>query len=162
MKIQLFLILFIALSIRLIGQNKEVQHKFEKEISTYFGATKVEKALLENHKTNDFIYKLNSDNSNYGYAVLSSAKGRMDYFDFMVIYTTDGKIEHIKVLVYRSQHGYEITNKKWLKQFYNKSNTHTYGKDIQAISGATFSAKSITEKINELNLLIAEQAKQPD
>jgi hypothetical protein len=159
MKIQLFLLFSLALSISLFGQNKEAQKKFEKEIVSYFGSGEVKMQEVTNSETNDKIYRLTRNNSFTGYAILASAKGRMESFDIMVIYNTHSEVEFIKVLVYRSSHGQEITNKNWLKQFYAKTGLFTYGKDIQAISGATLSAKSITEKINNLTILVTEQTK---
>lgn len=156
MKIQLFLFFTLALSISLLGQDRDVQKKFESELANYFRSDEFKIQKIENSETKDIIYRLTRENSFTGYAILTSAKGRMDSFDFMVIYNTKGEIEYVKVLIYRSSHGQEITNKSWLKQFYKKKGDLSYGKDIQAISGATFSAKSITQKINELNTKINE------
>jgi hypothetical protein len=156
MKIKLFLLFSFALSLTLFGQNKEVQKKFEKELASYLRSAEFKIQEIENSKTKDKIYRLTRENYFIGYAILTSAKGRMDLFDFMVIYNTKGEIEYVKVLIYRSSHGQEITNKSWLKQFYKKKGDLNYGKDIQAISGATFSARSITQKITELNTKINE------
>ena len=83
--------------------------------------------------------------------VLSSAKGRFDHFDIMTIICS-GKIEFIKVIKYRSEYGAEITNKKWLSQFYQKDTKEfVFRKDIDAVSGATFSANGL---INEINAIL--------
>ena len=69
----------------------------------------------------------------------------------MVIYDETLMIKKIEVLTYRSDHGHEITSGKWLNQFTStKGCDLNYGKDIQAISGATFSGNAITEGINKL------------
>ena len=61
------------------------------------------------------------------------------------------KIIDIKILKYRSEYGYEISNKGWLKQFYGKQKNHfEYRKDIDALSGATFSAQSLVNDINSI------------
>jgi K+-transporting ATPase c subunit len=70
------------------------------------------------------------------------------------------EIELIKILVYRSAYGSEITAKRWLSQFYFKQrDSLKYGSDIQAISGATVSASSLTENVNRINKLIREKLK---
>lgn len=148
-------VLIINLSPGLSAQNSDAHEKFEKELANYFYQKKVEKTELINDRSSDKIYKLNIDEKFYGYSVLSSAKGRYDFFDFIVVYNTNKEVEYIKVLIYKSQYGQEITNKNWLKQFYKKTKFFVYGKDIQAISGATFSAESITNKINKLNEILA-------
>jgi hypothetical protein len=83
-----------------------------------------------------------------GYARFESGMGRYEPFDFVVLYDPNRIIRQVEILVYRSDHGFEIMNKRWLAQF---QGTHgcglIYGKDIDAISGATLSAASLTETI---------------
>ena len=75
----------------------------------------------------------------------------------MVVYNLNHKVELIKILIYRSDYGSEITAKRWLSQFYNKTgDSLKYGSDIQAISGATFSAISLTKNINRINKILKE------
>jgi Na+-translocating ferredoxin:NAD+ oxidoreductase RnfG subunit len=95
-------------------------------------------------------YRYQSDDSNSGAVVVfSSATGRFDNFDYMVIINPLKEIIGIKILKYRSEYGYEISNKGWLRQFYGKNNgSFTYRQDIDALAGATFSARSLTEDIN--------------
>jgi len=146
----------LTLSFGLNAQNSDANKKFEKELATYFNQRKVEKIELINNQSSDKFYKLIIDEKFYGYSVLSSAKGRYDLFDFMIIYNDKKEIEYIHILIYRSQYGQEITNKNWLKQFYKKVKLFVYGRDIQALSGATFSAESITNKINKLNEILTD------
>ncbi|OFX18822.1 MAG: hypothetical protein A2041_13665 [Bacteroidetes bacterium GWA2_31_9b] len=156
MKKILLITIVLTLSIGLNAQNSDVHKKFEKELATYFNQKKVEITELINNQSTDKFYKLIIDEKFYGYSVLASAKGRYELFDFMIIYNDQKKIEYINILIYRSQYGQEITNKNWLKQFYKKVKLFVYGRDIQALSGATFSAESITNKINKLNEILIE------
>lgn len=94
-----------------------------------------------------------------GYLILASSKGRYDYFDYMILASRAGMVEKVEILVYRSDHGSEICSKSWLKQFTgNSGEPLEYGKDIDALSGATFSASSLTGDIPavmaELRLLV--------
>jgi len=72
-----------------------------------------------------------------------------EYFDYFLITDTAGNIINVKVFNYQATHGHEIMSRGWLKQFvgFNGSQALDYGKDIEAISGATISAKSLTEDI---------------
>ena len=101
------------------------------------------------------LYTLEDQENLLGYLLVTTAKGRHDYFDYSVIYNTDLSIRNVSILVYRSDHGYEITQKKWLNQFKDKKGCELdYGEEIDAISGATYSASSITEDLKLLcNLL---------
>ncbi len=76
---------------------------------------------------------------------------RYENFDYMVILNADLSIKKVKVLVYEGEYGYEIASKLWLKQFIGYfGGDLKYGTDIQAISGATVSAQSITDDIQLL------------
>jgi len=54
-------------------------------------------------------------------------------------------------LIYREDYGGEIGSKRWLKQFIGKkpSDKLRYEEDIIAISGATISANSMTNAMNQ-------------
>ena len=85
------------------------------------------------------------------YFIITSAKGRFDYFDFLLIYNNIYQIKYIEILEYRSDHGYQITNKKWLSQFYGKTACDlVYSKDVDAISGATLSVNGLKSSLSRL------------
>lgn len=71
-----------------------------------------------------------------------------EHFDYMLIIDSSYRVVKVKVLDYRPEQGYEICGNGWLKQFRTKSSKEIqYGQTIDAISGATTSAMSITEDI---------------
>jgi Na+-translocating ferredoxin:NAD+ oxidoreductase RnfG subunit len=73
----------------------------------------------------------------------------------VVITDNNATIKQVKIIRYRSEHGGEIASKKWLSQFEDYSNGNLqYGSDISAISGATISAKSITQDIPDVIRLL--------
>lgn len=149
------LIIFLALLIyilRLYAAEPSLIKAFNKEVAKFYNSKEIQiKKNDELYCNDDFYYHVYNDNKNVGVAVLTSAAGRFDRFDFMVIFNQEMEIEHVKVLKYSSQYGSEITSKRWLKQFYKKQKEDfRYGQDIQAISGATFSAQSLTQKINRI------------
>ncbi len=143
------------------GLPKSAIKKMDKAIESTYGISNITKdpVLMDSAKGTSLAYKVPEnalfilkDQANIiGLLYLSSAKGRMEQFDYMVLYDNDFLIRKIEILVYRSDHGYEIMNKKWLNQFPGNSGCGLgYGKDIQAISGATFSATSITKDLERL------------
>ena len=94
------------------------------------------------------LFQLHGDDGPLGILLLASAKGRYEYFDYMVLYDNTLNIIQVDILVYRSDHGYEIMNKGWLKQFIgSKGCDLVYGRDIDALSGATLSAGALTTDI---------------
>lgn len=91
------------------------------------------------------------------YDEASNFEERYEHFDYMAILNTDLSVKKVKILVYEGEYGYEVTSKLWLKQFIGYKGTELkYGSDIQALSGATVSAQSITNDIQELVKLTEE------
>ena len=73
-------------------------------------------------------------------------------FDYMILFDSLGVVDYVQVLDYPGDHGYEISNKKWLKKFKGYAGGKLrYGKEIDAISGATISANSITQDIKQVH-----------
>ena len=57
-------------------------------------------------------------------------------------------IKNVRVLEFYSEYGYQITNKKWLKQFIGLDGQNLeYNNEIDAISGATISVKSLIDDV---------------
>lgn len=101
---------------------------------------------------NNTLYSVLNNSKTEGYVYLSKGLGKMDVFDYMVVFKKDLSILKIKVLVYREDYGGEIGSSRWLKQFKGKKDpvTMKFGHDIQNISGATISARSLTEDVKKL------------
>jgi Na+-translocating ferredoxin:NAD+ oxidoreductase RnfG subunit len=134
--------------------DKEIKSVFE--IETYIKEKVSISSEINNtlpiQITDTNLFKINANNKNLGYYYLGQAFGKADYFDFIVIFDADLIVSKIKILVYREDHGGEIGSKRWLKQFIGtKTATQLkYQDDIAAISGATISAKSMTNEVNKL------------
>ena len=97
------------------------------------------------------IYNVLQATDTAGYAIVSAAIGRYDMFDYLVLYNTEKFVLHVTVLTYRSEHGTEITGKRWLTQFQGYAGEPIrYGHEIDAVSGATLSGKSITADIQRV------------
>ena len=111
---------------------------------------------LENYNDGDCIYIIKREALPLAYLLSTKAKGRFDYFDYIVIYSADLTVEGISVIVYRSTNGMGICQKKWLSQFegYN-GGALELGPDIDAVSGGTISATSIVKDIQRCHLLLS-------
>jgi len=80
--------------------------------------------------------------------VCSANGGSYEVFDYALILDTSMTILKVLVVDYPGDYGYEITSKGWLKQFIGyQGKPIRYGKEIDAVSGATISANSITSDI---------------
>ena len=157
------LIIIMILSFTAGGElSKSLEKKVNKNLRKSFGIENIIRKEIDLDTTfNDrpdlglHFYTLEDKEQLLGYMIITTAKGRYDYFDYSVIYNPDLTIRDISILVYRSEHGYEISRKSWLEQFKGSEACDlVYGEQIDAISGATYSASSITEDLNRLcNLL---------
>ncbi|MFK5857424.1 MAG: FMN-binding protein [Bacteroidota bacterium] len=126
---------------------------------------------LANQLSQSQLLKIHDSTSNYGYIYISRVNScrmggcsmaqhdaaiEFEYFDYYFITDTVGNVINVKVYNYQATHGHQIMSKGWLKQFvgFNGNQSLNYGKDIEAISGATISAKSLTEDIEMAQELI--------
>jgi len=73
-------------------------------------------------------------------------------FVYMIVFEPDLTIKKVEVIDYKSNYGFQVTSKKWLKQFIGISSGEMfgYGQNIDAISGATTSGKSLVDNTNEI------------
>lgn len=146
-----FFTLFLCI-FKLYAAEPALIKAFNKELAKFYKCKEIQIEKIEELSgKGDLYYSVFNDHKKTGIAVLTSAEGRFDRFDFMVVFNLEMKIEHVNILKYSSQYGAEITSKRWLKQFYKKQkDDFRYGEDIQVISGATLSAQSLTQKINRI------------
>ena len=111
-----------------------------------------------------YYWNISQGDSIIAYAFLDNVIGKSMPITFLVILNSNGDIIRSKVIKYREAYGGEISNKGWLRQFENRNKNSSYeiSKDIDGISGATFSVKSMSkgkQKISILFPLIRNQLK---
>lgn len=163
MLFQKFSILFLSLLfINVSNSSKKLEEKINNEIKSVFQLETFQKENIEVSEKlkislkKDFVIsnfkKIKKGDSNIGFYYVGKAFGKVDYFDFIVIFDNNLIVEKIKILIYREDHGGEIRSKRWLKQFIGKTifKELNYPKDIVGISGATLSVKSMTRAVNNV------------
>lgn len=145
-----------------VGLPKNIQKKVNKEIKEVFGVEVFELQekpipeslvkTLPSAFSKDNLFEIKNNGQLLGYAYVSKAESKADTFDYLVLLDPNLIIVETKVLVYRENYGEEIGSKRWLKQFKDKTQDDTLilGDNISAISGATISARSMTNALNNL------------
>lgn len=134
-----------------------------KEIRRISGCEKPAFSELKAHQNGKFYVYSNSKPVKYSYigrvytcraqgcknAEIEFNSNGSEYFDYFILFDSTGKILSLLVFNYEATHGHEITQKSWLSQFvgFNGTRKLIVGKDVDAISGATTSATSITNDI---------------
>ncbi|MCL6265251.1 FMN-binding protein [Flagellimonas myxillae] len=98
------------------------------------------------------FFKIHVQDSLLGYAFVDQAPSKTAKFDYLVVFDGELKVVNSKVLIYREEYGGEIGSKRWLKQFLGKTGNDRVSIDsnIDAISGATISVRSMTKSMDNL------------
>jgi len=98
------------------------------------------------------------------YALLDNTMGKTMPITFLVIFDDKMEIIHSSIIKYRESYGGEVSGKRWLAQFDGKkcNSIYKFSKEIDGITGATLSVKSITRGINKLSLLLPYVIEDPN
>lgn len=98
------------------------------------------------------LFRIKTGESAVGYVYLGEAPSLKNVFDYVVLFTPELAVKKSKILIYREDHGRQVGSQRWLKQFIGKKSGETlvYGEDIDGISGATISAKSMTLAVSNI------------
>lgn len=104
-----------------------------------------------------YMWRITRADTLAGFALLDNVSGKMMPITFLVIFDHKNTILSSTVIKYRESHGHEVTNTSWLAQFRGKESRSPMqvGHDIDAISGATISANSVTKGIRKLTLWLS-------
>lgn len=100
----------------------------------------------------DRFFKVADAGSLIGYIYVGEAPSMKKTFDYIIMFKPDWSILKSKVLIYREDYGLQIGSQRWLKQFIGLTmdDDLEYGKNIDAIAGATISAASMTRATDEV------------
>ena len=154
--------LVILCLLTFLGLTKSIQKKVNKQIIETFNIEEFSFTevnidseiinILPSAFGKDNLFKIETKNSLLGYAYISKAFGKVDYFDYLVLLDAELIVIKTNILVYREDYGGEIGSKRWLKQFIGKTHNDElkYGDNIIGISGATISVQVMTHAMNNL------------
>ena len=133
---------------------KEVQKTFDVE---EFGLSEVAvsesvNSGLPTGVNGEKLFRVEQEGHLLGYVFVDEAPSKTAMFDFLVIFNSELEIVNSKVLVYREEYGGEIGSNRWLRQFEGKTGNDRVSPEtnIDAISGATISVRSMTRSIDNL------------
>lgn len=145
--------------------------KMKKHVVKIFGSeiSYSEHPIADSLAINHQLFNVLKGDSLIGYSIISRALGcqiggcdkpqsdsiAFEQFFFMTAFDAEKHIKKVRILEYTSDHGYQIANKGWLRQF-EEGEYFEVGKNVDAISGATISVNSITKEVNnQLQILQA-------
>lgn len=102
-----------------------------------------------------YIFRIIKQDSVISVGLLDNVYGKSLPITFLVLYKPEGDILSTNVVKYREPYGGGVRIKSWNDQFIgkNKKSGFKIGDDIESISGATISVRSLTFGIRKLTLL---------
>ncbi|MBU1100188.1 MAG: FMN-binding protein [Bacteroidetes bacterium] len=165
-------IIFFLVMSSFLSSAGEISDRTELTIKEYFGSdinlSKYKISLSQEIRVtiqnecrqkffSDYIYVWKIDHKDHTthYAVLDNVMGKTQPITFLVIFDSRGMITNSSVVKYREQHGGGVKEAHWLDQFIGLNGLSEFelGKNIDSISGATISSRSMTLGIRKLSLL---------
>ncbi|MRI01993.1 FMN-binding protein [Kriegella sp. EG-1] len=144
------------------GLPKKVEKRVVKEVERTFEVSDMSfKSIIVDEQLNaELPSKITENNFNsvykndnlLGYVFVDQAASKTAKFDYLVLFNSQLEIVNSKVLIYREEYGGEIGSKRWLKQFFGKTGKDrvNFETNIDGISGATISVRSMTTAIDNL------------
>ena len=91
-----------------------------------------------------------------GFAVVAAEKGMHEPIDFAVHFAPDGKVARVEIVEYREAYGDEVRRERFRNQFRGKTadDPITVGKDIDIVSGASISSRSVAVGVKRDALIV--------
>ena len=157
-----FLLIFLCFSQGGGEISSRLKEKLNKAITTSFEEEnfslqdlepgKESNIYIPKNRSGDRLFAINTKDKHLGYAYLGSAPSMKKSFDYVILLNPDISIRKTKILIYREDHGRQIGSQRWLKQFIGLTpkDELNYGENIDAIVGATISAKSMTLAVTQV------------
>ena len=124
---------------------------------------RVQDKVDEPIETDTFIFHVGKHNGQVdGYAYITDKKGRHRPITFIVGLKADCTVQDVAIMIYREPRGYEVKEKRFLRQYRRKSidDPIEVHRDIKNISGATISAESVSAGVREA-VAICEEVFKP-
>ncbi len=99
-----------------------------------------------------------------GWFIVDEVIGKHEMITYAVGVNPDGSVRQIEILEYKETYGYEVAEPAWRNQFVGKTadSTLKLNQDIENISGATLSAKHLTDGVKRVMVMVGLALKASD
>ena len=99
-----------------------------------------------------------------GYALIDEELGQHEQITFAVKLSPEGTVERHEVMVYREAYGQEISDARFRRQFQGKTvkDPVRAGTDIDVVTGATISSRSMAVGVRRALILLDELVLKPN
>lgn len=98
------------------------------------------------------IWRVQNQGQHLGWFIVDNVVGKHEFITYGVGISTKGHVVGVEILAYRETHGDEVREQKWREHFIDKTLNDTFklNDDIPNISGATLSARNVTDGVKRL------------
>lgn len=93
-----------------------------------------------------------------GYALFDEERGQHELISFATFFDAGGRVTRVEVLAYREPYGDGIRAERFRRQFLGRSAQSGFdsGRDIDAVSGASISSRSMCAGVQRASVLLEE------
>lgn len=102
---------------------------------------------------NIFVWTITNNDSLVALGLMDNVYGKAQPITFLTIFSLNGIVHSNHIVKYREEHGGQVANNDWNKQFVGMDNKSNINKKVDGISGATISVNSVKKGVKKLILL---------
>lgn len=98
------------------------------------------------------IWQVLNNDKPLGWFIIDNVVGKHEFITYAMGVTNDGEVVGIEIMTYRETHGDEVREQAWREKFAGKTLDEHFklNDDIPNISGATLSARNLTDGVKRL------------
>jgi len=139
---------FFASSKKVTHRRVELSEGAAQDIAKKLGVPQIKRDWV--------VYIGETESRRDGYAIIDAEMGMHEPIDFAVSFSGSGAVSRVEILEYREPYGDEVRRDRFRAQFSGKtaSDPIAVGKDIDIVSGASISSKSIAVGVKRDALIL--------
>lgn len=98
------------------------------------------------------IWQAKKQDQNLGWFIVDNVVGKHEFITYGVGISTEGHVVGVEIMIYRETHGDEVREQLWREHFTDKTLNDAFklNNDIPNITGATLSARNLTDGVKRL------------
>lgn len=98
------------------------------------------------------IWRVQKQGQDLGWFIIDNVVGKHEFITYGVGISADGHVKGIEIMTYRETHGDEVRDQEWRNHFTDKTVNDAFklNDDIPNITGATLSARNLTDGVKRL------------
>lgn len=99
-----------------------------------------------------------------GFALFDEERGQHELISFATFFTAAGAVERLEIVAYREPFGDGVRAERFRRQFVGRSAESGFvlDRDVDAISGATISSRSLCRGVERASVLLRELVMKPE